>query len=235
MIKIPFFKKYLPNQTFYKNLNLSTKNEYEKDLYNYIHKYLNLKKNNNLKLTKLHSIEEMASNPLMLSIVNFLINSLRKKNLKILEIGTFLGVFSISLAKNKNVKEVSTIEKFDHFYEIANNNFKQNKVQNKIKSFLGDAFKVLDKIKSKKFDIIFIDGDKGNYLQIFKKIEKNNLKNDSLIMIDDIFFHGDILNKKNKSPKTKGVTGVLNYLKNKKIYNKTILPIYGGVLLIQKI
>ena len=235
MKNIPFSKKYLPNQSFYKNLNLNSKNEYEESLYNYIHNYLNLKKNSNLKLTNLHTIEEMASNPLMLSIVNFLINSLKKKSLNVLEIGTFLGIFSISLAKNKNVKSVTTIEKFDHFYEIANENFKKNKVQKKIVSLLGDGFKVLDDIKSKKFDIIFIDGDKGNYLKIFKKIEKNNINKNSIIMIDDVFFHGDILNEKYKSPKTRGVIGVLNYLKNKINYNKTILPIYGGVLLIQRI
>jgi predicted O-methyltransferase YrrM len=235
MKNIPFSKKYLPNQSFYKNLNLNSKNEYEESLYNYIHNYLNLKKNSNLKLTNLHTIEEMASNPLMLSIVNFLINSLKKKSLNVLEIGTFLGIFSISLAKNKNVKSVTTIEKFDHFYEIANENFKKNKVQKKINSLLGDGFKVLDNVKSKKFDIIFIDGDKGNYLKIFKKIEKNNLNKNSIVIIDDVFFHGDILNKKHKSPKTRGVIGVLNYLKNKINYNKTILPIYGGVLLIQRI
>ena len=235
MIKIPFWKKYLPNQKFYKNLHQSTRDEYDEDLYKFIHNYLNFKKNNKLKKTNLHSIEEMASNPLMLSIVNFLINSLKIKNLKILEIGTFLGVFSISLAKNKNVKHITTIEKFEHFYEIANENFKKNSLQKKIKCILGDATNVLNDLKFKKFDIIFIDGDKGNYLNIFKKIEKNNLKRNSLVLIDDIFFHGDILNKKNKSPKTKGVIGILNYLKNKKIYDKTILPIYGGVLLIQKI
>ena len=144
-------------------------------------------------------------------------------------------MFSISLAKNKNVKHITTIEKFEHFYEIANENFKKNSLQKKIKCILGDAIKVLNDLKFKKFDIIFIDGDKGNYLKIFKKIEKNNLKRNSLVLIDDIFFHGDILNKKHKSPKTKGVIGILNYLKNKKIYDKTILPIYGGVLLIQKI
>ena len=235
MIKIPFNKKYLPNQKFYRNLRLTSRDEYDLELYNFIHKYLNLKKNNKLKVTNLHTIEEMASNPLMLSIVDFLINSLKRKKLKILEIGTFLGVFSIFLANNKNVKDITTIEKFEHFYEIANDNFIKNQVQKKVNSLLGDAFQVLNDLKLDKFDIIFIDGDKGNYLKIFKKIEKNNLKKDFLILIDDIFFHGDILNKNHKSPKTKGVISVLNYLKNKKMYNKTILPIYGGVLLIQKI
>ena len=144
-------------------------------------------------------------------------------------------LISIFLANNKNVKDITTIEKFEHFYKIANDNFIKNQVQQKVNSLLGDAFQVLNDLKLDKFDIIFIDGDKGNYLKIFKKIEKNNLKKDSLILIDDIFFHGDILNKNHKSPKTKGVISVLNYLKNKKMYNKTILPIYGGVLLIQKI
>ena len=81
----------------------------------------------------------------------------------------------------------------------------------KIKVLLGDAFDSLDKLKAKKFDMVFLDGDKGNYLNILKKIEKNNLKKGSLIIVDNYFFHGDVVNKKQVTGKGEGVKKLLIY------------------------
>ena len=53
---------------------------------------------------------------------------------------------------------------------------KHQKNNLKIELIHGDAFNVLNSLKNKKYDLVFLDGDKGNYLKIFKKVEKNNLK-----------------------------------------------------------
>jgi predicted O-methyltransferase YrrM len=171
----------------------------------------------------------MGSNPLFLSFINFLIKISKPKS--VLEIGTFVGLFSTFLAK-RNLK-VTTIEKFKEFFSIAEKNFKKNNVSKNITSLNGDANNILKKLK-KKFDLIFLDGDKGNYLSIFKIIEKNNLNKNSIIIVDDIFFHGDIINKKTITTKGTGVKKFLSYIKKNNKYYKTILPIYGGVLLLIK-
>ncbi len=225
--------KYLPNQKFYKNLSKLNTNQYNIRLYNHIRKCLDLN-NTKMKFTETNKVTlvEMASDPLMLNITNFLINLFKPK--KILEIGTFMGVFSCGVAKNHFVKKVTTIEKFKEFYDLAKVNIKKNNLEKKIELHNGDAFDVLNKLKNKKYDLIFLDGDKGNYLRIFKKIEKNNLKKNSVIIVDDIFFHGDIFNKFFINKKTKGVSGFMKYIKNKENYYKTILPIFGGVMCLQK-
>ena len=226
-------EKYLPNQKFYKNLSKLNTNQYNVRLYSHIKKCLDL---NNSKMkfkeTDKVTLVEMASDPLMLNITNFLINLFKPK--KILEIGTFMGVFSCGVAKNNFVKKVTSIEKFKEFYDLAKENIKKNNLDKKIELHNGDAFEVLNKLKNKKYDLIFLDGDKGNYLRIFKKIEKNNLKKNSVIIVDDIFFHGDIFNKLFINEKTKGVNGFMKYIKNKDTYYKTILPIFGGVMCLQK-
>lgn len=226
-------EKYLPNQKFYKNLSKLNINQYNANLYEYLKKNLNL---NNSKMkfkeTDKVTLVEMASDPLMLNITNFLIGLFKPKT--ILEIGTFMGVFSCGVAKNKFVKKVTTIEKFSEFYDLAKENIKKNNLKKKIELIHGDAFNVLNSLKNKKYDLIFLDGDKGNYLKIFKKIEKNNLKKNSVIIIDDIFFHGDIFNNKLIHEKTKGVIEFTKYIKNRETYYKTILPIFGGVMCLQK-
>ena len=225
--------KYLPNQKFYKNLSKLNTTEYNNRLYDHLKKYLDL---NNSKMrfkeTNKVTLVEMASDPLMVNITNFLICLFKPKT--VLEIGTFMGVFSCGVAKNKFVKKVTTIEKFKEFYEIAKDNIKKNKLNKKIELLNGDAFKVLNTLEKNKYDLVFLDGDKGNYLKIFKKIEKNNLKKNSVIVVDDIFFHGDIFNNHFIHEKTKGVSNFMKYIKNKKNYHKTILPIFGGVMCLQK-
>ena len=91
--------KYLPNQKFYKNLSKLNTNQYNVRLYKHIRKCLDLN-NTKMKFTETNKVTlvEMASDPLMLNITNFLINLFKPK--KILEIGTFMGVFSCGVAKN---------------------------------------------------------------------------------------------------------------------------------------
>jgi caffeoyl-CoA O-methyltransferase len=227
-----YSEKYLPNQKFYRNLNNLSKEKYEKKLYLKINEILKLSKTINHSRffkTKLHSSVKMGSNPLFLNFIDFLINILKPKT--VLEIGTFVGLFSTFLAKKK--LKVTTIEKFKKFYLIAKKNFKKNNISKNVQILNEDANNILDKLH-KKFDLIFLDGDKGSYLNIFKKIEKNNLKKNSAIIVDDIFFHGDILNKKTHSTKGLGVKNFLSYIKKNDKFYKTILPIYGGILLLIK-
>ena len=72
------------------------------------------------------------------------------------------------MAKSTNQDyKVYTIEKFKEFLEIAKHNFKKNNLDKKIEIINGEAQEVLKKYKNLKFDFIFLDGDKGNYLKIF--------------------------------------------------------------------
>lgn len=228
-----FEEKYLPNQLFYRSLFKGKREEYEKKLYFKIENVLNLNKNfykNKFNESLRHTSKEMASNPLFLNFIRFLIETYKPKYA--LEIGTFIGIFSTIIAKT-SIQKVHTIEKFPEFFKIAQKNFILNKVNGKIHQYLGDANIILKKI-NKRFDLVFIDGDKGNYLNIFKIICKNNIKKNSIIIFDDIFFHGDILNKKFKTSKGKGIFDLLNVIKEDKKFTKTILPIYGGVLILKK-
>ena len=140
----------------------------------------------------------------------------------------------MELSKNikKNGKVIS-IEKFEKFYNIAKKNFKINRLNKKIKIILGDANEVLSsKIIKQKFDLIFIDGNKEKYKELFILCE-NKLTKNGIIIIDNIFNQGDALNRKTITKKGAGVKKFLQYLKKKNI-QKCILPFYDGIMLIKK-
>ena len=82
--------------------------------------------------------------------------------------------------------------------------------------------------------MIYVDGDKGNYLDITKAAEKK-LSSEGIILVDDIFFHGDVLNKTPKTKKGLGCKATIEYYKENTNFYKYILPVNNGILLLKKI
>ena len=231
--KLKYSSLFLPNQPLLKKYFKS--NNFEDHLYYFIEKNSNVirpKKKYKIYNPSKFSIEEMASNPISLSFLNFITNMIKPKY--ILEIGSFIGLSTMELSKNikKNGKVIS-IEKFEKFYNIATKNFKINRLNKKIKIILGDANEVLSsKIIKQKFDLVFIDGNKEKYKELFILCE-NKLTKNGIIIIDNIFNQGDALNRKTITKKGAGVKKFLQYLKKKNI-QKCILPFYDGIMLIKK-
>ena len=234
-MQFKYNKLFLSNQFFFRKLFKKSKSLFEIKLYAYIEKFLKLihpKNKFKLKLSNRFSLEEMASPPLALNLYEFICNLIKPK--MVLEIGTFVGVSTLTLAKATDKKcKIFTIEKFTEYFDIAKYNFKINKFDEKIKIYNGDAMDILKKLSKFKFDLIFLDGDKGKYLEIFKIIEKNNIKKDSIIIVDNFFFHGDVLNKL-PSEKGKGVKRLGLYISKSNKYNLTLLPMYDGIALLKK-
>jgi predicted O-methyltransferase YrrM len=226
---------FLSNQNFFTKKFKGPKHLFEIKLYAYIEKFLKLVHPSykfKLKLTNKFSLEQMASPPVALNLYEFICGLIKPK--KILEIGTFIGVSALTMAKATDEKcKIFTIEKFKEFFDIAKYNFKKNKFDNKINIYNGDAINVLKKLKKMKFNLIFLDGDKGKYLKIFKLIEKNNIKKGSIIIVDNFFFHGDVLNK-SQSEKGFGVKKLGLYISKSKKYIVTLLPMYDGIALLKK-
>ena len=187
-----------------------------------------------LSYTDLHPIEEMASAPLNLRLLQFLVGLSGAR--RILEIGSFIGISATYMARElPEGGTLTTIEKFDHFAEIAQSNFDNNGVSDRIRLILGDAMEVLDTLKDEeKFDFVLIDGDKGRYPDYFKKVDKL-LASNGLIVVDDVLFHGDSLNAAPTTDKGEGAKGILNLIATRSDYQRVTLPIANGILLARKL
>lgn len=105
------------------------------------------------------------------------IAELIKPNESVLVMFSGSGIYPLVIAKNTKCKEVYGIEVNPTAHRYAIENIKKNKLENKIKLFLGDVKKVMPKI-SKKFDRILMPLPKGGedflYLAL-KCIKKNGI------------------------------------------------------------
>lgn len=234
--KTEYFEKFLPVQAKFSNLYCGGKQKLFEDMYDTVIDVCNIKhplKQFKLTTSKLIPMEEMGSNPLMLRMLEFLV--LLKKPKKILEIGSYIGLSAMSMAKTlPKGGKIVTIEKFDKIAEIARKNFKKNGFSKTIRLIEGDAFEKKAEIrKLGKYDMIFIDGNKERYDEYFLLADKI-LNPGGLIIIDDSFFHGDAINKKPKTDKGRGVRKALMKVRAAKNYFKILLPLSNGYTVVVK-
>lgn len=119
--------------------------------------------------------------------LNFLIKYIKENNVtNILEIGTAIGYSAINMALiSENIK-ITTIERNEKMYSLAQTNIKNFHLENRIKVILGDALET--EIKGT-YDLIFIDAAKAQYIKFFEKYKKN-LKESGTILTDNLNFHG---------------------------------------------
>ena len=148
---------------------------------------------------------------------------------KILEIGSFTGFSALSMAMvlppdgslislDKN-SEYCKKAKF--FYDKAN--------EKKIKQIIKPAIESVKELKNsnQKFDLIFIDADKENYLNYYNaSIELIN-KN-GLIIIDNVLWHGEVADNTKNDKFTNIIREFNKHIKQDNRFIKNIIPIGDG-------
>tara|TARA_B100000749_G_C18208079_1_gene374843 strand:- start:153 stop:662 length:510 start_codon:yes stop_codon:yes gene_type:complete len=159
-----------------------------------------------------------------------------KRPMRVLEIGTFVGLSAMHMARVMPARgQVTTIEKYGHFAEIARHNFAQNGFQDKIRLIEGDALEQLNKLDSaERFDMAFLDGNKERYAEYLMILDRLLVPR-GLLVVDDVFFQGDTFNETPKTDKGAGVKKLLDLAKSMNSYSKTILPIGNGVMLMVRL
>ncbi|MCI9110811.1 MAG: O-methyltransferase [Bacilli bacterium] len=117
----------------------------------------------------------------------FLKDYILKNNItSILEIGSAIGYSAIQMAMvNENI-QIITIERDKIRYDEAIKNIDNFKMNKQINIILGDA---LETEINGKFDLIFIDAAKAQYIKFFEKY-KANLSENGVIVSDNLSFHG---------------------------------------------
>ena len=134
----------------------------------------------------------------------------------ILEVGTSNGYSTIWLAEaaKQNKGKVTTIEISEFKVKMAKENFNRAKLSN-INIIQGDALKEIPKLKEK-YDFMFIDAIKRDYIK-YLKLNQKNLKKGSIIVADNAIMFKDKMQE------------YLNYVENNKNYSSVLVPIGTGV------
>ncbi|WGH25309.1 MAG: O-methyltransferase [Candidatus Shikimatogenerans bostrichidophilus] len=204
-----------------------------KELYKYIQKIIYNKEPNYLKNIRkkgYKNINKKDMSDLVQGRFLSLISKIKRPK-NILEIGTLIGYSSLCLSEGLKKKGVLiTIDNNKNSIKHAKKNINKTKYKNNIRIIYGNALEIIPKLKIK-FDIVFIDADKKNYLNYFNLII-NRISKNGIIIIDNVLWKGLIINKK----KDKFTKIIDNFNKKLKKYNieNIIIPIRDGLNLIIK-
>ena len=151
----------------------------------------------------------------------------------ILEVGTFLGYSALCLAKGlKPDGELHTLEIDEETAATARENFKKSKTGNKIILHTGNALELLDTL-NKPWDLVFIDADKTGYMDYYQALIPK-LKTGSLIMADNVLFHGQVLENPINGKSAKAIQAFNDMVAADTRVEKMMLTLRDGVYLIRK-
>lgn len=131
-----------------------------------------------------------------LKTLKVLLKSLPKTATNILEVGTSIGYSGSNLLlKNKKAK-LTTLEKDENIILQAKQNFKKFNLDDRVEIIEGDALISIENLQkqNKKFDFIFLDGPKGQYIQ-YLPILLELLSVGGILFVDDIYYHGLVLDE----------------------------------------
>ncbi len=167
-----------------------------------------------------------------LDSIKFIMKYIKLNKVKtILEIGTAIGYSAILMANANSFCEITTIEKDEKRYREAVKNVNKSGLDKRIEVVYNDALDV--NLAGCKYDVIFIDAAKGQYIKYFEKFS-NYLNKGGVIITDNLKFHGLVKNK--DLVKSKNVMGIVNkiekyieYLKTNKEYITKFYDIGDGL------
>tara|TARA_Y100000768_G_scaffold13569_1_gene9514 strand:+ start:718 stop:1359 length:642 start_codon:yes stop_codon:yes gene_type:complete len=150
---------------------------------------------------------------------------------KILEIGTFTGYSTLCLAEGlEKGGRIDTIDNNFELKKIQNYFFNLSKLQNQINQFTCEAIEILPKLKDK-YDLIFLDADKKNYLKYLNLIIPL-LRKKGVLVSDNVLWSGKVINANdNKDLETTVLKKFNHQLSNHKNLETVLLPIRDGISL----
>jgi len=156
---------------------------------------------------------------------------------KILEIGTFTGLSSLSMSLGlPDDGSLIALDKNKETNNIALEFFKKANQDKKIKTIIKPALESLKEFKKAKFnfDIIFIDADKGNYQNYYDGVI-DLVKKNGLIIVDNVLWHGEVADENNNDKLTNIIKDFNKYVKNDKKTEQVIIPLGDGLTICRKL
>lgn len=147
----------------------------------------------------------------------------------ILELGTYTGYATLCMAEG--LRENGTIDTIDineELEEIQNKYFEQSGKRNQIIQYIGNALEIIP-LLDKKFDLVFIDADKENYINYWKLIVPMMNKG-GIILSDNVLWSGKVLEEVQKNDKSTRILLEYNKITKEDPRVETVLlPIRDGL------
>lgn len=147
----------------------------------------------------------------------------------ILEIGTYTGYSALCLAEGltKNGKLI-TIDKNEELESIVTKYFNLSDYSEQLESRIGNAIEIIPTLEEK-FDLVFIDADKSNYINYFNMIV-DRLNPGGIILSDNVLWSGKVVEPTAKKDiDTKVLKEYNKLIKEDSRLETILLPIRDGL------
>lgn len=153
----------------------------------------------------------------------------------VLEIGTFTGYSSLCMAMALPPHgRVITCDINKEWTAIARRYWTEARVENRVELRLGAALDTLDTLLAegheRKFDLVFIDADKENYIGYYEYSMKL-LRPGGLVLVDNVLWSGKVIEPDMQDVNTAAIRGFNEYVKNDSRITLSIIPIADGLTL----
>jgi len=160
----------------------------------------------------------------VLSMISKLVNPKH-----ILELGTYTGYAALSLAEGMQKDgTLDTIDIKEELYDFQRKYFDRSPWKDQIFQHLGNAIDIIPTL-NKKFDLVFIDADKENYVNYFHMLVPLMNKG-GIILSDNVLWSGKVVEP--LMPNDKSTKILLDYnklLKDDPRVETVLLPIRDGL------
>lgn len=185
--------------------------------------------------TASHQLAVMQISPDQAQFMQFLINTIGAIN--VLELGTFTGysALAMALALPSNGK-VITCDINENWTKDARKYWQAANQSEKIELRLAPALDTLDELLasgySKKFDFIFIDADKTNYVNYYE-LCLQLLSPNGIMAIDNVLWEGEVIVDVNNNAQLREIKKLNMLIKNDKRVQISLVTIADGLFLIK--
>ncbi|MFT4059561.1 MAG: class I SAM-dependent methyltransferase [Legionella sp.] len=190
------------------------------------------------KATSTMELANMQISPEQAQFMQFLLRMIGAKN--VLELGTFTGYSALAMALAlPNEGRLITCDISEQWTKDAHKFWQEAKQDHKIELRLGRALDSLEALVAEgwkqKFDFIFIDADKTNYVPYYEMALKL-IQPKGVIAIDNVLWDGKVIDSGNEiNGQTREIRRLNDLIKKDQRVFVSLLPIADGLFLIQKV
>ena len=156
----------------------------------------------------------------------------------ILELGTFTGNSSLAMGLALPIDgQIVTCDMEPDYTNIAREYWIKAGIEKKIALRLGPAMSTLDDLIKEGpedyFDMAFIDANKKDYDHYYERV-LTLIRPGGLIVIDNVFWGGRVLDKKNHEKSTSSIRTLNKKILRDQRVSLSMLPLNDGVTLVWK-
>lgn len=152
----------------------------------------------------------------------------------VLEIGTYTGYSALCFAEGlAEGGHIVTIDKNEELEDLVNEFVAKSEFKDQIKCVIGDAMEIIPDMK-REFDLVFIDADKGNYINYYNMVF-DKIRSGGYFIFDNVLWSGKVIEELEKDDiDTKTLKELNELIHEDDRVEELLLPIRDGLLIARK-